>query len=152
MRFRCNWSKSVRVITIIALAIIGFGLYKLGSENHIVIFFLILFATFYCFAYTPVCIEITEDDLRVKRVIGTVIIHRKDIIAINPYSSRFAIRKFGSGGLFGYLGWFYNGEVGNYFSYATDENNQILIITKNRKFMISCENREELLRKFIPKD
>ncbi len=152
MRFRCNWSNSVRIITLIALAIIGFGLYKLGNEGHLEFFILLLSATLYCFAYTPIYIEVTEDALFIKRLIGTVVIHRKDIMAINAYKSNCAVRKFGSGGLFGYLGWFYTGEIGNYFSYTTDENNQILIITKHRKYVISCERREELLRKFISQE
>ncbi len=149
MRFRCIWSTPVKVITIAALAIIGFGLFKLENDEHFGFFILLLLATLYCSSYSPVYIEVTEDALLIKRVFGTVVIHRKDIIAINAYKSYCSIRKFGSGGLFGYLGWFYNSEIGNYFSYSTDENSQILIITKQRKYVISCEKREELLRKFI---
>ncbi|MDP4270393.1 MAG: PH domain-containing protein [Bacteroidota bacterium] len=149
MRFRCLWSKTVRVITVIALLIIGFGLYQSAVDGHTIIFFIILLATLYCLAYSPICIDINEDDLIVRRMFSSVIIHRKDIIAISAYKSGYAIRKFGSGGLFGYLGWFYNSEIGSYFSYATDERNMILIITKNRKYVISCEKPNELLSRFI---
>ena len=49
----------------------------------------------------------------------------------------------------GYSSLFYNSEIGSYFSYATDERNMILIITKNRKYVISCEKPNELLSRFI---
>ena len=149
MRFRCLWSKTIRIITFIALLIIGFGLYKSATDGHAIIFFSILLATLYCLSFSPICIDINEDDVTIKRLFGSTIIHRKDIIAISSYKSGYSIRKFGSGGLFGYLGWFYNSEIGNYFSYATDEHNLILIITKNRKFVISCEKPGEFLSKFI---
>lgn len=149
MRFRCVWSKTVRVITVIALLIIGFGLYESATEGHIIIFFFILLTVLYCLAFSPISIDITEDNLIVRRMYSSLVIHRKDIIAISAYKNSYSVRKFGSGGLFGYLGWFYNYDIGNYFSYATDEHNTILIITKNRKYLISCENPNELLSKFI---
>ncbi|MDD2798631.1 MAG: PH domain-containing protein [Bacteroidales bacterium] len=149
MKFKCVWSKLVTSITIGVLVLIGFVFYKFGTSDNSIFFYISFFVLIGSFAFTPLYVEVTEDSLIIKRVLGALIIPRKDIRAIHPYPKRPALRKFGSGGFFGYLGWFSNSEVGNYFSYSTDENNQIMIITPKRKYVISCENREELLRKFI---
>lgn len=149
MKFRCTWSKLVTYITFAVIGLLGFALYKLGIDGHIEVFTFILIIILVCFSYTPLYIEVTEESLILRRVMGSISIYRKDIQAITAYKVKGAIRQFGSGGFFGYLGWFFNSEIGSYFSYSTDENSQILIITKYRKYVISCENREDLLRKFI---
>ncbi|MFZ4457197.1 MAG: PH domain-containing protein [Bacteroidales bacterium] len=148
MRFKCVWSKLVTMVTIAVLALVVFVFYKFGTSSSI--FFSISFVVLLgVFAYMPIYIEVTQDALIVKRVLGSLVIPRKDIESIGLCPSQFGFRKFGSGGLFGYIGWFWNRDIGNYFSYSTDETNQILIVTPTRKYVISCENREELLRRFV---
>lgn len=149
MRFKCAWSRLVTTITIVVLALVGFVFFNFGSSNNSIFFFVSFIVLLGTFAYMPVYIEVTQDALIVKRVLGSLVIHRKDIESIGLCPSQFGFRKFGSGGLFGYLGWFWNRDIGNYFSYSTDENSQILIVTPSRKYVISCENREELLKRFV---
>ena len=149
MRFKCVWSNIVTSVTVVVLVLFGLVLYQFGSSLHYGLIMLIFATILVCFAYTPIYIEVTLDSLIIKRAFGSLIIPRKDIESIGLYDGRFSIRKFGSGGFLGYLGWFSNSEIGNYFSYSTDESNQIIVVTRNRKYVISCENKEELLRKFI---
>ena len=149
MRFKCVWSKFVTSVSAFTFALLAFALYGLGSGGHTVVFSLVSITMLVCLAYSPIYVEVTEDCLTIKRVFGSVIILRKDIELIRPYTSPLGIRKFGSGGFLGFLGWFSNSELGNFLSYSTDEKSQILIVTKQRKYLISCENREEFLRKFL---
>lgn len=148
MKFKCIWSKTVTSITVLVLLLLGFAMYKCVTDGHYVVFALLFVIIVATMAYSPFYVEVTAEGLLIRRFFGSLLIARKDIESIGLYHVQLSIRKFGSGGFFGYLGWFSNSEIGNYFSYSTDENNQILIITPTRKYLISCENKEELLRKF----
>lgn len=149
MKYKCVWSKFVTTVTVVVLVVLAFAIYKLHETEHTAISYLLIAVILGSLAYAPLYIEVTVDSLIVKRVFGSLVIPRSNIVSIGLYTSRFGVRKFGSGGLFGYLGWFWTSEVGNYFSYSTDENSQILIVTPTRKYVISCEKREELLRNFV---
>lgn len=48
-----------------------------------------------------------------------------------------SIRLFGSGGLFGYLGWFRNRDLGNYLAYVTDRANMVGLHFGTRTVVIS---------------
>ena len=56
-----------------------------------------------------------------------------------------SIRRFGSGGLFGYLGLFKSDSLGNYTMYATDLSNLIFIRTNNKKYVFSCSCHKEVV-------
>ena len=56
-----------------------------------------------------------------------------------------SIRRFGSGGLFGYLGLFKSDSLGNYTMYATDLSNLIFIRTSNKKYVFSCSCHKEVV-------
>lgn len=149
MKFKCVWSKFITSVTVVVLLLLSFAIYKLIGTEHYAFAYLLIAVIVATFSYCPLYVEVTTESIVVKKIFSSLVIHRKDIESIGLYSAAFGLRKFGSGGLFGYLGWFWTKETGNYFSYSTDENNQILIVTPHRKYVISCENRDEFLRKFI---
>ena len=54
---------------------------------------------------------------------------------------------FGSGGFFGYYGWFHNMEMGLFKAYSTNRQNAILIkIVGGKKILISPERPAEFLK------
>ena len=59
------------------------------------------------------------------------------------------MRKFGSGGVFGYIGKFWNKQQGNMIWYATDMKNPVMIETKNgKKIVLTPDDREQFLEQF----
>ncbi len=59
----------------------------------------------------------------------------------------FNIRTYGSGGLFGWMGQFYNKKLGHYEMYATELKNLIIIKTVKKTYVFSCTEREEFLQR-----
>lgn len=71
---------------------------------------------------------------------------------INPKVLWMSIRLFGSGGLFGYFGLFYNKTYGRMRWYATQRKNAIVIITNdNKKYLITPDDLEGMIN-LLPKD
>jgi hypothetical protein len=162
MNFLCTWDAKVIAITIagsiIILAIVISSLFKLmkyqKSSNAILpILFIscmiiICFSLFCTVLFTPLGIRIDGKNICVNQIKGNMIIPLKDIEEIrkcNTSDIKNSIRKFGSGGFFGYLGVFKNSQLGVYQMYVTDFSNRVLIKTNDKKYVFSCEKSEEFI-------
>ena len=69
------------------------------------------------------------------------VINKDDILFIRKIDKvelNSAYRAGGSGGYFGYTGKFKNLEIGTFYMYATEFYNLQLIVTKDKKYMVSC--------------
>lgn len=67
-------------------------------------------------------------------------------ITINPRATMGAIRLFGSGGMFGYLGLFRNDILGRYQSYVTDPAQSVVLRFASKCIVISPDDPELLCR------
>lgn len=65
-------------------------------------------------------------------------IERRDDLA-------FDMRLCGSGGMLGYTGWFTNSDFGRYMSYVGGYKDTFLIVTRKRKYVMSCDRPDELV-------
>lgn len=151
-----KWDKTTTFITVLSLivligAVIGleFAPFK-GSDIWIKIFIQIFLIASVLFAYSlmPVRLSVNPEQVTIKRPFNTLDIPMKDIVeikSIQKQSLKNSIRTFGSGGLFGYLGYFYNKELGNYTMYTTETENLILIRTNIKKYVLSCTKSEEFI-------
>ncbi|MDR1436620.1 MAG: PH domain-containing protein, partial [Candidatus Symbiothrix sp.] len=70
----------------------------------------------------------------------------KEIRLCDDSDTKASIRKFGSGGAFGYLGKFENEQSGNYQMYVTDASKEVIVKTADNVIVFSCEKPEELIR------
>lgn len=107
----------------------------------------------------PLYITAEADVLTIHRKYGPVSFPYTTICSISMLSNKDmsgAIRTFGNGGLFGYTGKYYNNRFGKMTWYCTQRKNYILIIlTNNKKIVITPDNPAELLmelRKYVPAD
>ncbi len=98
---------------------------------------------------------IPNESIVINKVVGNVIIPFSNMQQIEVIDSKklwMSIRLFGSGGLYGYFGTFYNKEYGRMKWYATQRKNCIVIITKdNKKILITPDNLKDILE-LLPKD
>lgn len=94
------------------------------------------------YLFSTIRYKIQDGRLIINRPIGNIKINSRDITEIRKIKNRiFTLRTFGSGGLFGFYGKFYNSKYGNMTWYVTQRKNLILLTTKNgKKIMISPDD------------
>lgn len=71
----------------------------------------------------------------------------QEIELIKEYSPvRPTRRMCGSGGCFGYWGWFHDNEIGNYFAYYGNPSDAFLVKLKNGKqYVLGCRDSSEMV-------
>lgn len=103
-------------------------------------------ATALCYALAPRRIELSHESLTIRRRIGSKAIPVGDITAAEPYGGMGGdAKRLCSMGVFGFTGWMRGKTVGNYFAYAADCTDTMLITTRKRNYVIGCDNTGELL-------
>lgn len=103
-------------------------------------------ATYYALLMWPRRITVYADRLVLKKGIGKKTLLFSDIESIERRDDlAFDMRLIGSGGMLGYTGWFTNSDFGRYMSYVGDYKDTFLIVTRKRKYVMSCDRPDELV-------
>lgn len=114
-------------------------------------FYGLSFALCICFLsalfYVPVAISVDDRRLRVHRLLFKKDIPLSDIESIRLCPPTMGERRLcGSGGFFGYWGWFSERDLGRYFAYYGKASDCFLVTLKSgRKYMLGCENPEKIV-------
>ena len=100
--------------------------------------------------YAPIGIGIRGSEVQIIRRIGPVKlnlahIERAKAISNLKDEAGWVMRTGGSGGAWGYYGFFWSKKWGTFKIHATDFSNLVLIETKNRKFLVSPDQKEQFL-------
>lgn len=98
----------------------------------------------------PLYIAVNDDKVRIRKPLASVEIPVRDIVSVQKIhfnEIRDAIRTFGSGGLFGFVGYFKNNGFGRFLMYATETKNLVLIRTDRKSYIVSCRNPEAIVSK-----
>lgn len=93
--------------------------------------------------YCPVSVEANLSEIKLYRLLAKPkIFAYKDIQSVETcYPSAGGIRLCGSGGLFGYWGYFSDIMIGTYFGYYGSRSYCFLVKLKNGKqYVLGCEN------------
>ena len=148
----CNWSRYSIVVTIIFVVVtVLLGCFSTDGDSprywavnicRYAFVLAILSGLYYC----PRSVEITPSRLVIRRLLTKKYIPVGEIVVVAPYQRTMNfVRVCGSGGVFGFWGWFRNQELGRFFVYATSLK-QLVVITlaSGRKYVISCENSQEM--------
>lgn len=91
---------------------------------------------------------VSRGELRVQRPFSTVTIPLTSAAMVRlgqPKDSAWMVKVFGSGGLFGYWGWYRTSGVGTAKWYATRRENLVVIETMGKKYVISPDDPEGLV-------
>lgn len=153
MKKKVHRSKLVKILTIVLMTIlIAVDIYLIiqmaarnGSYTLNAILILIITATIIgSYGYAPISVHLTDSAFILCRGVGKKVINYADIAVVDIYNHEGAsIRVCGIGGIFGFIGKFYNKSIGNYFSYVGDYSQAIYMQLKNgRKYVFSCTDRE----------
>lgn len=137
----CPWSKMVITTTIVCttllLTLAGYLLYlykcgynEISTLYVAILFFIVIFAAF---AITPLRVRVNDKGITIRLMLGRKFIPRDEIKEIRPFNKeRFTVRLLGSGGLFGFTGWFRNREIGVFSALATDLDKSYIIRRKHQ--------------------
>ncbi|MDE7133835.1 MAG: PH domain-containing protein [Rikenellaceae bacterium] len=154
-----GWSNDTVIITtvfgIITIAVLIYLFKTISFKDPIGIWgvkmaaaLIIIASDIYMATTTPVFLIYNESELRIKMVLGSKkipYIEIVDIQNIEPSVISKSTRRFGSGGAGGYTGLFYNKVLGNYYIYATEKRNLVLIESKTKKYVFNCYERDDLV-------
>lgn len=151
MKNKVYWSKVVKLISTFSLLLIVvacvLSLWDGLSWGACITVVLLLAAILYCAYMAPNYIVVTDDAIKLHKLLGVMTIPLNEIKSISVYKAgSIDARLWGSGGVLGFTGLFFNNKIGNYHSYVGCYQQTFLIETlKGKKYLFSCENRDQLV-------
>lgn len=150
MKNKVKFSTFSVVLTIGIMIIIPVGIISLiGNTDKLILFCIIMgCGTIAGLYYCPKSVEASDSGIIFNRLISrpkefpyTSI---KSVETCYPSGGR--IRLCGSGGFFGYWGYFNDIMIGTYFGYYGNRSNCFLVELKNgKKYVLGCENPVEIV-------
>lgn len=151
MKSKVHFSLFCKIITIaVFAALIGATISSIGNTRDCAILSAItLLAIFSGLYYCPTAVSATTAGVTVHRCLsGDKVFRYSDIKKVDTfYPSAGGLRLCGSGGFFGYWGYFSDILIGQYFGYYADRNQCFYIVLKNnRQYVISCNNHTEMVK------
>lgn len=147
------WSGEIIAITMGTIALIVIVLiFSLSGKPLIVQWLLssmIVLPLLGCVAFIPIYISIEDGNVKMKKIIGSIVIPIADISAVRVIDkstvSGLSDRKVGSGGFCGYLGRFKNEKLGNYTMYVTNRVDLVKIRTDKKTYVFNCQEPEKFI-------
>ncbi|HLR26153.1 MAG TPA: PH domain-containing protein [Fodinibius sp.] len=143
--FKAPWDLKLIIITTALILILG-GL--LFTNPGIISTVIVLAIILGCAAFGVYGYSIKEEKLKILRMGWAKEIDLKDItnVDMTPHAMIGSIRRFGIGGLFGYIGYYRNSILGSYKAYATNSDNTVLIETTNDgKVVVTPDDAAEFI-------
>ena len=163
--YECPQSKGVRVSTVLAflfvLVVLILEIYFLTemgrSLEAVILTSVLLLVAFSSFLVFPLYIISDDEGIGIRTLIRTRRISFQEIERIERLDSgerlfgiKDAVRLFGIGGVFGFIGWFRMKGIGTFRSYITDEKKAFLIFRKNGlPIAISVREPDEFLPYYL---
>lgn len=97
--------------------------------------------------YSPLAISVDKDTLNIYRSLKVKSIPLSEIQSVQLCPPTMAERRIcGSGGWFGYWGWFKEPSIGKYFAYYGKASDCFLVVLKNgRQYLLSCKDPKEIV-------
>jgi hypothetical protein len=147
LHFHAPWSTAVKLITVLATGLLV-GVAMVGSRSlpadtpGLARFLVQVLPIAIVLGTLPFMVRgyvITGRELRIARLGWENCIPLRDIVSAtaDPAAMRWSIRLFGSGGLFGFFGWFRNRKLGTYRAYGTDPSNAVVIKLRQRTIVVT---------------
>ena len=100
-----------------------------------------------CLCYMPISIGADENAIYINRSLKIKSISMTEVKSVQLHTpSSGTIRVCGSGGFFGYWGWFSERGIGKYFAYYGKMSDCFLVELKDgRKYLLGCKNAPEMV-------
>ena len=140
-----TWSTSLTAIVLILLLAALYFAKDPFAKYMVVSAFIVLCLT--ALIYMPLSISVKNGDLNIIRPLKIKSIPLSSIESVKSISPTMAEKRIcGSGGWFGYYGWFSEPSIGRYFAYYGKAFDCFLITLKNKKkYVLGCEAADEIV-------
>lgn len=100
-----------------------------------------------CYLFAPQHYEVDDSGLLIWRYGPKIFIPKEKILDVRPVTLKFAIRTFGTGGLFGSYGWFYASNIGKFRAYITRSDRHVLLeLAGEAPLLVSPDDPDEFLK------
>ena len=111
---------------------------------------ILLFILIYMLVIIPSSIYLGKEQLIIKRTLSKKCIPYSCIKNVFVYNGvKNDIRYFGSNGFLGYIGIMGSAQYGKYYSYVKNPNQQFLVLTEKKNYLLSCENRDMFIKDLL---
>jgi hypothetical protein len=142
--FGAPWSKGVKIVTALTLVALlavqgALVLNEMEREVSVIVGALSILLVVVCFLLAPTGYGVDSTHVYIRRQLLPVSLRFNDILEARRLSSEetsFTIRVFGSGGLFGFFGYFYNQKLGWQRWYATRRGDLVGILTHSHGWLM----------------
>ncbi len=144
-----TYSMILTILTLVLL--IGIFLWQYNKYGNDAIVWVLLgimvFWAFSCLFYSPLSIELTDDSLLINRSLRIKEIPLSAIYSVELCPPTMGEKRIcGSGGMFGYWGWFSQRDLGKYFAYYGKASDCFLVKLKSGKqYLLGCEDAPEMV-------
>lgn len=140
----CTITTSAIFMTLCTLAL--YTIIEGPTEAGLVIVGVILCLNIIGAYFAPINIEATPDFVEISMLARRKRIPLKDIVSVQSCKPTMgAIRICGSGGYFGYWGWFRESDIGKYFAYYGRASDCFLLtLSDGRKYMLGCTDSHNM--------
>lgn len=150
MKQKVIFSKYSIIVTIVILLLFVVGVVALKDNKEAQILFCIILGvtTLVGLYYCPQSAEVNQVGITLHRLMSKPKrFAAEDIISIETfYPSAGGLKLWGSGGFFGYYGYFHDIMIGTYFGYYGSRDHCFLIKLKNSKqYVIGCQDSVALV-------
>lgn len=151
MKSKVHFSTYCIIITAVVIAALLTGVVATRHEPDkcVLIAAITAISIFAGLYHCPISVSMDSNSLKVRRLLsGDRVFNLSDIQAVDTcYPSAGGIRLCGSGGFFGYWGYFSDILIGQYFGYYADRSQCFYIRLKNnRQYVLSCANHLEMVK------
>lgn len=153
-KFSSNSSRLVKLITLSTftlLVLVAFVLIivegRLGSVSGIIFLVVVMGSAFYFYSQSLKELIITDTNLILKKNLSKVVIDFEDIESVVKLKYADIPMVIGSKGVFGFLGKTMDGST----SYVKNRKKMVHIITADKKYLISCDERDAFVEKLKQK-
>lgn len=142
--FRAPWGTSVKVLTIAAALIL---LVVAVVAAHPLAYLGTAATLLGCLAFSVRGYTVENGQLIVHRFGWHTTIDLRSLVRAvhDPSAMSGSIRTFGVGGLFGFIGHFYNRRLGAYRAYATDVKRAVFLETAEHRFVVTPDSPPEFV-------
>lgn len=133
---------------VIILSIIGIISLRHNTDEQILFCVIMGLAIISGLYFCPVSVEANKDGIKLHRLLSRPkFFALDDIQSVDTcYPSAGGLRLCGSGGCFGYWGYFSDIMIGTYFGYYGKRSSCFLVKLKNgRQYVLGCENPAEMV-------
>jgi hypothetical protein len=157
MTYKASWNNFTKIVTAaVTILFIGIIISPYFSESrgnqlgHYIISGSLILIYVICYLLSPIDYSIESGKLIIRRPWKNVVIDRDKITHVELLKDeklKKSIRTFGSGGLFGFFGKFYNAKIGNMIWYATRMNRVVLVQAENKNIILTPDEAEDFVKK-----